>query len=56
MPIYEYRCTACGERFSRQESIEEHGADRPLPACPKCGAQAVEAVVSLFFAKTVRKS
>ena len=24
MPIYEYRCTACNERFSRHESIEDH--------------------------------
>jgi putative FmdB family regulatory protein len=56
MPIYEYRCTACSERFSRQESIEDHGRQRPPPACPKCGAPAVEPVVSPFFAKTVRKS
>lgn len=56
MPIYEYRCTVCGERFSRQEPIKEHGAERPAPACPKCGAQAVEPVFSPFFVKTVRKS
>ncbi|MGH7672726.1 MAG: FmdB family zinc ribbon protein [Gemmatimonadales bacterium] len=57
MPIYEYRCTVCGERFSRPESIQEHGAERRLsPPCPKCDAQAVEPVFSPFFAKTVRKS
>jgi putative FmdB family regulatory protein len=54
MPIYEYRCTACNERFARQEPIGEHG--RQPPACPKCGARAVEPVFSRFFAKTVRKS
>ncbi|MGH7531098.1 MAG: FmdB family zinc ribbon protein [Gemmatimonadales bacterium] len=54
MPVYEYRCTACTERFARTESITEHGTRRP--ACPKCGAGAVEPVVSPFFAKTVRKS
>jgi putative FmdB family regulatory protein len=54
MPIYEYRCTKCEARFSRQEEIEEHG--RTLPACPQCRSRAVEQVLSPFFAKTVRKS
>jgi putative FmdB family regulatory protein len=54
MPIYEYACTKCNERFTRQEPIGEHGRERP--ACPKCGARAVEPVFSPFFAKTVRKS
>jgi len=54
MPIYEYRCTKCHKRFSRQEGIEEHGRRRP--ACPKCKSRAVERVFSPFFAKTVRKS
>ena len=54
MPIYEYRCTKCHKRFSRQEGIEEHGRRRP--ACPKCKSRAVEQVFSPFFAKTVRKS
>ena len=54
MPIYEYRCTACNERFTRQEPIGEHGRRRP--ACPKCDSRAVEPVFAPFFAKTVRKS
>jgi len=54
MPIYEYRCTKCHARFSRQEEIEEHGRTRP--PCPTCKSQAVEQVFSPFFAKTVRKS
>jgi len=54
MPIYEYRCTKCRTRFSRQQGIAEHGRKRP--ACPKCKSHAVEQVFSAFFAKTVRKS
>lgn len=54
MPIYEYRCTECHTRFSRQEEIEEHG--RTPPACPQCQSRAVEPLLSPFFAKTVRKS
>jgi len=56
MPIYEYRCTACHEVFTRRETITEHGRAGPPPACPKCRSQAVEPVLSAFFAKTVRKS
>lgn len=54
MPTYEYRCTACQERFTLHESIAEHGASRPT--CPKCRSHAVEPMPSAFFAKTVRKS
>lgn len=54
MPIYEYRCTTCGERFSQHEGIDEHGPTPP--PCPKCQSRAVEQVLSPFFAKTVRKS
>jgi putative FmdB family regulatory protein len=34
MPIYEYRCGACGER-----SEELASADSAAPACPRCGAE-----------------
>jgi putative FmdB family regulatory protein len=54
MPIYEYRCTTCGTRFSQTEGIAEHGPTPP--PCPKCDSRAVEQVLSPFFAKTVRKS
>lgn len=56
MPLYEYRCTACQERFARTETITEHAKARSRPACPKCQSPAVEPVFSEFFAKTVRKS
>ena len=32
MPTYDYRCTACGHRSERFESINDGGAK----ACPKC--------------------
>ena len=32
MPTYDYRCTACGHRFERFESINAGGSK----ACPKC--------------------
>jgi putative FmdB family regulatory protein len=33
MPIYEYACTACGERTEARQSF----ADPPLTVCPICG-------------------
>ena len=35
MPLYEYRCTQCGNRF---EKIQKFNAE-PEVACPKCGGQ-----------------
>ncbi|MBI1967455.1 MAG: zinc ribbon domain-containing protein [Gemmatimonadetes bacterium] len=54
MPIYEYRCTKCGHRWNRTESLADH--ERSRPTCPKCKSRAVEQVFAPFFAKTVRKS
>lgn len=33
MPIYEYACTACGERTEARQSFD----DLPLDTCPLCG-------------------
>lgn len=33
MPLYEYRCTACGHRFEQLRSISE----RDSAVCEKCG-------------------
>ncbi|MDQ3618718.1 MAG: FmdB family transcriptional regulator [Actinomycetota bacterium] len=33
MPIYEYACTACGERTEAKQSFD----DPPLDRCPVCG-------------------
>lgn len=35
MPIYGYRCTACGH----EEDVMQKMSDAPLTACPKCGAE-----------------
>jgi putative FmdB family regulatory protein len=43
MPIYEYRCRACGERF---EKIVMGASARP--ACPACESRKVERLPSAF--------
>ena len=35
MPLYEYRCNACGEEFEKQMRFSE--ADQ-LPVCPNCSS------------------
>lgn len=54
MPTYEYRCDKCKKRFSRIESIAEHGRKRLK--CPKCKSTKVIQVLAPFYAKTVKKS
>lgn len=36
MPRYDYRCTACDERFEVERKIDEAGAE----SCPACGSPA----------------
>lgn len=44
MPIYEYRCSACSERYE----ILVSSAGRSKPPCPRCGAASVERLLSTF--------
>jgi putative FmdB family regulatory protein len=43
MPIYEYRCAACSERF--EELVRR--AEDPV-ACPECGGAQAERLISTF--------
>jgi putative FmdB family regulatory protein len=45
MPIYEYRCEACGEGF---EVFVRSASAKSPPTCPKCGSQKVKKAISLF--------
>ena len=49
MPIYEYRCTACGTVFARLQTISS--SDKNIP-CPKCECPDTERVFSTFAAGT----
>jgi putative FmdB family regulatory protein len=42
MPVYEYRCGGCGEKFEEFLST----SDKPAPPCPKCGGKKVERLLS----------
>jgi putative FmdB family regulatory protein len=42
MPIYEYRCEACGHEL---EAIQKM-SDAPLADCPECGDAALKKLIS----------
>jgi len=46
MPIYEYQCTQCGEKFEVRQSIGEDGSKLD---CPKCKTQNPKRLFSSFF-------
>lgn len=46
MPIYEYSCTKCGQRF---EKLEKETATETV-ACPNCGSTEVNKEFSSFSA------
>jgi putative FmdB family regulatory protein len=47
MPLYEYRCSACHERF---EVLQRMGESSEKVRCPECGAKQVEKQLSTFAA------
>ena len=42
MPIYEYKCEACGHRFERIQKF----SDPPIEVCPNCGKPDVRKLLS----------
>jgi putative FmdB family regulatory protein len=42
MPLYEYRCEACGHQFE----IIQKFSDEPIAVCPKCGSGPVAKLLS----------
>jgi putative FmdB family regulatory protein len=45
MPLYEYKCEACGNRFEKIVKF----SDPPLAACPKCGGKVEKLLSSPAF-------
>jgi len=49
MPVYEFQCRACGERFERKLSVAERDE---AGCCPRCGRRQTERVMSGFWSRT----
>lgn len=47
MPLYEYRCEACGHRF---EILQRMGEGAAGLECPECGERRAEKQLSTFAA------
>lgn len=45
MPLYEYRCKGCGERFEKLVRSVDSTTDL---RCPRCGSAEAERLVSSF--------
>ncbi len=45
MPLYEYQCEECGDRFERLVSLRESARGGK---CPKCGSGSVRRLMSVF--------
>ncbi len=45
MPIYEYECSECGERFEKLVRMSTQASE---VECPQCGAHHSERLVSLM--------
>lgn len=48
MPIYEYECTRCGEKFEEFCRLNDDKKTGAEITCPKCGSNLVERVYSTF--------
>ena len=48
MPIYEYRCTQCGHRFSQLVRSVQAAEEGGQPTCPACGGDQVQRLISAF--------
>ncbi len=46
MPIYEYECLDCGERFSHLWRTIQAAENQPAPSCPSCQSAITRRVVS----------
>ena len=45
MPIYEYRCRQCGEKFDK---LVRCTTDETELSCPSCGSEQTEKLLSVF--------
>ena len=47
MPIYEYECIKCGEKFEQLRHIDDSDSDSEIK-CPKCTAEHPRRIFSAF--------
>ena len=45
MPLYEYRCTSCGQTFEKLRRMQDADSDIQ---CPQCESEEIERLLSGF--------
>jgi len=45
MPLYEYQCTACSNRFELRQKF----SDPPVQKCPECGGEVSKLISTAAF-------
>jgi len=53
MPLFEYRCTRCGDVSEFLEGVTQ---DKPTQRCPSCGSEAVERLPSAPVLRRANKT
>ena len=57
MPLYDFRCRACGHTFEALVRVNaDGGGDLPPAECPACHARDLERLPSVFAASSADKS
>lgn len=57
MPIYEFQCVKCGNKFTEVITLAEYERKKAKGfRCPKCHSRKVEQVLSSVAVETSRKS
>ncbi len=46
MPLYEYQCKVCNDKFELRQKF----SDPPASVCPKCGGEVAKLISSSAFA------
>lgn len=54
MPMYDYKCLDCGKESLIALTLKDHEAKSA--ACPHCGSQRLEQMITSFMARTTKKS
>jgi putative FmdB family regulatory protein len=53
MPIYEYECRRCKERF---EVLQKMNEDNSRIRCPRCNADTPQRILSTFSSGSIRST
>jgi len=53
MPIYEYECRNCGDKFELRRNVKDNDSE---VLCPRCGAPHPQRVFSLFLSSPSAES